>query len=183
MMIGTLGLIETIGLVSAIEAADAALKAANVHLVGLTKVGSGIVTIQLSGDVGAVTAAVEAGGMAASGLGKLRATHIIPRLASSVNTILATKPIVQKVSVQTPPPTDTKPEDIALHPVQVPEMAVEKDESSHTLSEEAITKMSNKQLREHIQSLGLVAAPTQLATMKKDELIKTLTQYYSEGGN
>ena len=75
-----LGLIEVIGYPPAIEAADAALKAANIKLGGITKVGSGIVTIQLFGDVGAIKAAVEAGGESASRIGKVRATHIIPRV-------------------------------------------------------------------------------------------------------
>ena len=79
-----LGLIEVIGYPAAIEAADASMKAANVRLGGITKVGSGIVTVQIFGDVGAVKAAVDAGGKAAEKVGKVRATHVIPRADSAL---------------------------------------------------------------------------------------------------
>ena len=79
-----LGLIEVIGLVGAIEAADAALKAANVTLIQTTKVGSGIMTVEITGDVGAVKAAVEAGAEAASRITTLRAKHVIPRIDESL---------------------------------------------------------------------------------------------------
>lgn len=74
-----LGMIETRGLVAAIEAADAMVKAANVVLVGSEKIGSGLVSIMVRGDVGAVKSAVEAGNEAASRLGEVVATHVIPR--------------------------------------------------------------------------------------------------------
>lgn len=74
-----LGLIETKGLVGAIEAADAMTKAANVELVGYEKVGSGLVTVMVRGDVGAVKAAVEAGCVAAEAVGEVVSTHVIPR--------------------------------------------------------------------------------------------------------
>ena len=83
-----LGLIETRGLVAAIEAADAMLKAANVELVGTEKIGSGLVSVMVRGDVGAVKAAVEAGATAAGNLGEIIATHVIPRPHTDVEKIL-----------------------------------------------------------------------------------------------
>ena len=83
-----LGMIETRGLVAAIEAADAMLKAANVELVGTEKIGSGLVSVMVRGDVGAVKAAVEAGSAAASRLGEVIATHVIPRPHADVEKIL-----------------------------------------------------------------------------------------------
>ncbi len=83
-----LGMIETRGLVAAIEAADAMLKAANVELVGTEKIGSGLVSVMVRGDVGAVKAAVEAGADSASRLGELVATHVIPRPHADVEKIL-----------------------------------------------------------------------------------------------
>lgn len=74
-----LGLIEVIGYPTAIAAADAALKSADVHLITLTKVGSGIMTVQLTGDVAAVRSAVDTGGEEAKRVGTLRAVHVIPR--------------------------------------------------------------------------------------------------------
>ena len=83
-----LGMVETRGLVAAIEAADAMAKAANVTLIGSEKIGSGLVSIMVRGDVGAVKAAVEAGGAAASRLGEVVATHVIPRPHGDVEKLL-----------------------------------------------------------------------------------------------
>ena len=83
-----LGMVETRGLVAAIEAADAMLKSANVTLVGTEKIGSGLVSVMVRGDVGAVKAAVEAGSANASRLGELVATHVIPRPHTDVEKIL-----------------------------------------------------------------------------------------------
>ena len=83
-----LGMVETRGLVAAIEAADAMLKAANVELVGTEKIGSGLVSVMVRGDVGAVKAAVETGSAAASSLGEVIATHVIPRPHADVEKIL-----------------------------------------------------------------------------------------------
>ena len=83
-----LGMIETRGLTASIEAADAMTKAANVTLVGTEKIGSGLVSVIVRGDVGAVKAAVEAGADAASKLGELVAQHVIPRPHGDVEKIL-----------------------------------------------------------------------------------------------
>ena len=83
-----LGMVETRGLVAAIEAADSMLKAANVVLVGTEKIGSGLVSVMVRGDVGAVKAAVEAGSNNAAKLGELVATHVIPRPHGDVEKIL-----------------------------------------------------------------------------------------------
>lgn len=83
-----LGMIETRGLVAAIEAADAMLKAAHVELVGTEKIGSGLVSVMVCGDVGAVKAAVEAGSARAATLGEIIATHVIPRPHGDVEKIL-----------------------------------------------------------------------------------------------
>ena len=83
-----LGMVETRGLVASIEAADTMLKAANVVLVGTEKIGSGLVTVMVRGDVGAVKSAVEPGAEAAGRLGELVATHVIPRPHTDVEKIL-----------------------------------------------------------------------------------------------
>ena len=85
-----LGMVETRGLVAAIEAADAMVKAANVVLIGTEKIGSGLVSVMVRGDVGAVKAATEAGGAAAARLGEVVATHVIPRPHGDVEKILPT---------------------------------------------------------------------------------------------
>lgn len=83
-----LGMIETKGLVGAIEAADAMTKSANVTLVGYEKIGSGLVTVMVRGDVGATKAAVDAGAVAADKVGELVSQHVIPRPHNDVEKIL-----------------------------------------------------------------------------------------------
>jgi len=83
-----LGMIETRGLTAAVEAADAMVKAAEVTLVGTEKIGSGLVSVMVRGDVGAVKSAVEAGSANASRLGEIIATHVIPRPHSDVEKII-----------------------------------------------------------------------------------------------
>ena len=83
-----LGMVETRGLTASIEAADAMTKSAEVTLGGTEKIGSGLVTVMVRGDVGAVKAAVESGSAAASRLGELVAAHVIPRPHADVEKIL-----------------------------------------------------------------------------------------------
>ena len=83
-----LGMVETKGLVGSIEAVDAMVKAANVHLIGKVHVGGGLVTVMVRGDVGAVKASVEAGGAAAKRVGELVSVHVIPRPHDDVEAIL-----------------------------------------------------------------------------------------------
>ena len=74
-----LGMVETKGLTAAIESADAMVKSANVLLVGYERIGSGLVTVIVRGDVGAVKAATDAGAAAARHVGEVKAVHVIPR--------------------------------------------------------------------------------------------------------
>jgi ethanolamine utilization protein EutM len=88
-----LGLIETLGLVAAAEAADAMLKGANVSLVSRQQVGGGLIAILVSGDTGAVKAAVDAGAAAARRVGRVVSAHVIPRLHEDVEDILERPPV------------------------------------------------------------------------------------------
>ncbi|WP_427113948.1 propanediol utilization microcompartment protein PduA [Megasphaera sueciensis] len=83
-----LGMVETKGLVGSIEAADAMVKAANVYLIGYEKIGSGLVTVMVRGDVGAVKAAVDAGAASAKAVGQVVSVHVIPRPHADVEKIL-----------------------------------------------------------------------------------------------
>ena len=88
-----LGMVETRGLTAAIEAADAMVKAAEVTMIGTEKIGSGLVTVMVRGDVGAVKAATDAGAAAADRVGELLSVHVIPRPHMEVESILPqTKP-------------------------------------------------------------------------------------------
>ncbi len=88
MALEALGMIETRGLTAAVEAADAMVKAAEVTLIGTEKIGSGLVSVMVRGDVGAVKAATEAGASSAQRLGELVAVHVIPRPHGDVEKIL-----------------------------------------------------------------------------------------------
>lgn len=90
-MNNALGMIETKGLVASIEAADAMVKAANVEMIGQEKIGSGLVTVMVRGDVGAVKAAVDAGVSAAENIGEVVSSYVIPRPHSEVSAILPSK--------------------------------------------------------------------------------------------
>ena len=95
--LSALGMIETKGLVAAIEAADAMVKAANVTLVGKEHIGGGLVTVMVRGDVGAVKAATDAGAAAAERVGELISVHVIPRPHTEIESIL---PQVKKVETE-----------------------------------------------------------------------------------
>ena len=86
--LSALGMIETKGLVAAIEAADAMVKAANVTLIGKEHIGGGLVTVMVRGDVGAVKAATDAGAAAAERVGELVSIHVIPRPHGEIEAIL-----------------------------------------------------------------------------------------------
>ena len=83
-----LGMVETIGLIGSVEAADAMVKAANVSLVGKEYIGAGYVTVMVRGDVGAVKAATDAGAAAARRVGELVSVHVIPRPHADVDRVL-----------------------------------------------------------------------------------------------
>lgn len=88
-----LGMIETYGLVGAIEAADAMVKSANVVLMGYEKIGSGLVTVMVRGDVGAVKAATDAGAAAANKVGKVTSVHVIARPHTDVEKVLPSQSV------------------------------------------------------------------------------------------
>jgi ethanolamine utilization protein EutM len=88
-----LGMVETLGLVAATEAADAMVKSANVRLVSKQQVGGGLITILVIGDVGAVKAAVDAGRIAASSVGRVVSAHVIPRPHEEIPGILERPPV------------------------------------------------------------------------------------------
>jgi len=87
-MQNAIGLIETKGYVGSVEAADAMVKAANVKLMGMEKIGGGYATVVVVGDVGAVKAAVDAGAAAAKRVGELVSVHVIPRPHEEVSKVL-----------------------------------------------------------------------------------------------
>ena len=107
-----LGMIETKGLIGAIESADTMLKAAEVTLLEKTHIGGGLVTVCVVGDVGAVKAAVDAGAAAAQRVGELISVHVIPRPHSSLDGLIVNvHPLVQDPEPEDPDPEDPDPSD------------------------------------------------------------------------
>ncbi len=137
-----LGMVETKGLVAAIEAADAMLKAANVTLVNKEKVGSALITIMVEGDVGAVKAAVDAGAAAAERVGQLVSIHVIPRPHEETASMLVRtkeKPaeaIKEVVEIAEEAETESKPE-----------VKVEQEEAFQSYSKAQLESMTVQELR------------------------------------
>lgn len=148
-----LGLIEVIGYPTAVTAADAALKSADVHLLAISKVGSGIMTVQLTGDVAAIRSAVEAGGNAAKEIGTLRYTHVIPRY----DTQLAGK------MVKIPENDDKKTEENSF-------------DKSKNLTENELKLKTNADLKTLINALGIKTDEQFVKTAKKEDLISLIME-------
>lgn len=145
-----LGLIEVIGYPTAVVAADAALKASNVSLSTISKVGSGIMTVQLVGDVAAIRSAVEAGAMAAKDVGTLRTTHVIPRYDTQLESKLVKNNKNSQDSNQ------------------------ESQTHSTELTEDELRTKTNADLKNLITALEIKTDDQFLKTAKKDELITTI---------
>lgn len=186
-MTQALGLIEVVGYPTVIEAADAALKASNVRLSEITKVDGGIMTVQLFGDVGAITAAVEAGKVAAERVGSVRSAHVIPRVDESlIGTVIKTKPVAKstvnnedsvktvEADIKEPLQQETK-EPLVISKSDTTEThGVETNEAVENL--EHLSKKSNTELRQLIAELGINISNKKLREAKKAELIRMITE-------
>lgn len=187
-----LGLVETIGYVAAIEALDVCLKSASVEVVGIQKVGQGIVTIEVSGDVGAVKSAVEAAKYAAEKVGILRATHVIPRLHADVHDILFKKEDIKSVEEETVHEIEEKEieteveikeiEDIQ-EAIEIDSVEVEVEEHNDKkdeLEKPNLSNLSVKELKNLAKSLGSKKTYKELNALKKEELISLVDKFYRE---
>jgi microcompartment protein CcmL/EutN len=195
-----LGLIETRGLIGAIEAADAATKAADVILVGKERADAGLMTIKLRGDVAAVRAAVDAGAAAAQRVGELVSVHVIPRPDDDVEILIYPPPWQTKEkSPSREPEPASRParkakERPAREPVTDPSLMIsESDEEPAESGEEAppdtarvmsddeethlrqLRDMTVHELRKYARSIkGLPIAGRQISRANRDELINYL---------
>lgn len=203
-MDNALGLIEVIGFVAAVEAADAALKAANVNLLGVTKVDGGIMTVQLTGDVGAIRSAVDAGGSAAERIGTVRAVHMISRLDPAVARMLGYPAYTKERNDDSAEGTnDTEVVDIVptvleeqgtteliqeIPPEDSEELMEEvaiieqiKPEAVKVFTKDELEKISNQELKKLISVMGIKASAKKLKGAKKDDLIQMIIQFGKEG--
>lgn len=200
-MINALGLVETIGYVAAIEALDVCLKSASVEVVGIQKVGQGIVTIEVTGDVGAVKSAIEAAGDAVERIGTLRATHVIPRLHNDVyETIFKKEETVFEENTQVEIQEESIEKDVQIdNQIENKEKVetsknenIEKIEETIEVKKEIpeansdkkvrpnLSKLSVKELKNLAKSLGSKMTYKELNVLKKEELISLVDKFYRE---
>lgn len=187
-----LGLIEVTSYVAVIEAADAALKAANVTVAGITKIGSGIVTLQILGEIAAIHAAVEAGADAALRLGKLRVSHVIARADDSLfDTVIKTKDFVKdsnsreeqrKKELEENKEIEQKKELEEKKEIKQDEAEKEEQEKivvqmilpNKEVSYEQLKKKSNQELRKQLLYADKNTTESELKYLKKEELIQKI---------
>ena len=201
-----LGLIEFIGYVPAICAADTALKAANVDLIRIEKVTGGIVTVKIRGDVDAVQAAIGAAENYASRIGSLRSVHVIPRLDDEVENLLMNsinteeeikeleeeieeleevcEDILEETEIEKENLQEVIKESEVLAIIEDSEEVSEdkvNDNLNNFIEIEEISKMSVKELRKKIKSLNINITSNKLKSLKKKELVDILLKYNEEG--
>ena len=163
-MLLALGLIETKGLIGAIEAADAMLKAANVKLVSKEKITAALVTIKIVGEVAAVKSAVDAGAAAAQRVGQLVAAHVIPRPDDEIESLIYDLPVKseKEIPVQPKPPKEKvsvkvveKPSaDTLFAEVEKKEKAVPKKVAEETQVKSRIEELKSEALAEESQTVS-----------------------------
>lgn len=179
-----IGMIETRGLVPSVEAADAMVKAANVHLQAQTTIGAGLVTVVVQGDVGAVKAAVEAGIAAAERLGEVTAHHVIPRPTPGLETVYSEKHQRGEVPPEPEPDGEKEPAtaDQAMvtaeksHPEEETEVPqAEEDADDTTLQPELgmdIENMKVVDLRSLLRRMeGRTLTPQEIKFANREQLI------------
>lgn len=187
-----LGLIETKGLVAAIESADAMLKAAEVRLLEKTYVGGGLVTIMVCGDVGAVKAATDAGAAAAQRVGELLSVHVIPRPHQDLNDVLISTTLLEQTEMSSTAseetaaveePEEAKAEPIAERPVEgelhkeaIDKLAFEKGlkEAIYALNQLKVVKLRN--LAREYKDFGI--AGRMISKADKQMIIAEFKNYY-----
>ena len=184
-----LGMIEVKGRLGAVEALDASLKAANVSLVNMIKVGGGLTSVFVEGDVGAVKASVDAGAAAAERVSELISIHVIPRPDRSVREMLEREPVEAVIEEEEedltepeepaePAPVVTMAEETAREEAVTEETVIEE-----TAEEEAVAEADEENLENHtVGDLRRIARATEgiklskqeIKFAKKDELIKAI---------
>jgi hypothetical protein len=192
-----LGLIEVYGLVTAIEALDAAVKAANVTLLGVTQVKGGLVCVQVTGDVGATRAAVDAAAAAAAKVGKVISVHVIPRPAEPIADMLGPqgqgqgggqgrgkgqgqKPIGQTIE----PVSDGAPAIQAIEPQPEPEAAPAPApaEPVKAASTDDLDHLTVAELRNLARETGVTTlSKRDIRFAKKEELLEAIRQFREQG--
>ena len=180
-----LGMIETKGLLAAIESADAMLKAAEVRLLERTFVGGGLVTITVTGDVAAIKASIDAAAAAVSRLGTelLVSQHVIPRPHSELGeTIVSATPLCELHKEEPEPDPDPEPETMKKsEPEEEPEEALETVETEESLTQTDMAQMHKDDMDKLVSKVGVDKA---VATLEKCKVVKlrNLAREYEDFG-
>ena len=184
-----LGMIETYGYLTAVEALDSALKAANVFLVDVVRVRGGLVTVLIEGDVGAVKAAADAAAAAAERVGEVVSVHVIPRPDKDVKSMLTAHPEHRKKADMVPEespaevsaeePENTPAEEQKEQPVQ--SRTENPVEAELVYTREEMGKMTVAKLRTLARKLKLTGlTPQEIRFAKKQELIEAILKITGE---
>lgn len=162
-----LGMIEVYGKLAAVEALDSALKAANVKLVNVSRVGGGLVTIMVTGDVGATKAAVEAGKAAAEQVGRIVSVHIIPRPSEDVGHMLTKEEIVSDKLINSSNQVESDFE--------------ERQISKETISKESMQTMTVANLRSLARQLEITnMTRKEIRFANKEDLIRSICEFLEQ---
>lgn len=177
-----LGLIETKGLVAAIESADAMLKAAEVSLLEKTYVGGGLVTVMVCGDVGAVKAATDAGAAAAQRVGELLSVHVIPRPHQELNDVVVSTTVLKQTEV---PMTASEKTEAEAEPAAEAAPAVEAESSGEIETKEVSGEIPDELHKEAVDGIvsekGLDEAISVLNQLRVVKL-RNLAREYKDFG-
>lgn len=177
-----LGMIEVYGYLTAVEALDSALKAANVSRLGVEKVRGGLVTVLVEGDVGAVKAAMDASAAAAERVGTVISVHVIPRPADDVTRMLKGGKEPEEPTPPTPP-TSPEPEEpsepeISAEPESEPAKAEEAETAPQDVTVEEMQTMGVDALRRLARALEIKnMTRAEIRFAKKQELIQKITEF------
>lgn len=172
-----IGLIETKGLVGAIEALDACLKAANVTLVSKEKSTGGLITITVTGDVGSVTAAIDAGSAAAKRIGIVVSAHVIPRLSETVYQLFEPDPTSVKINSIEPIKTT---ELMAPEEIKQPAKAARSEVDGYTL--DTLEHYKVMELRQIARALEIKNIDrNQIKYASKEQLLMSIEAHLKEG--
>lgn len=167
-------MIEVLGYLGAIEAADCALKSANVELLGVEKIGAGIVTVMMTGDVSSINSAVEAGAAAAEKLGSLRASSIIARLHEDTANLLQKKDIKHQEELE-------EEKDLQLIHAEEPEEDLKVIKSEVLEKRKQLAVMKVEQLRRMARSMKVkTLTKEEIKFAKKEKLIEEIIRYSKE---
>ena len=177
-----LGMIEVYGYLTAVEALDSALKAANVSRLGVEKVRGGLVTVLVEGDVGAVKAAMDASAAAAERVGTVISVHVIPRPADDVTRMLKGGKEPEEPTPPTPPaspePEEPSEPEISAEPESEPAKEEEEEKAPQDVTVEEMQTMGVDALRRLARALEIKnMTRAEIRFAKKQELIQKITEF------